>query len=232
MVTLFETIEHLHQEELVDFLPTCDRVLGLDGGILISGPIEIGPALLLKEANRSVLHFRRPEHGLLELAKASVLDIRASRATDIKRSHKGFDFRKAISAIDTLGWGAEILHFGPLPIGTWYGNSQFYLWVTRKEPRSVELRQQGQVSCKNRKREALSFQTPDNAIWLKMAHASPIPRLRDDASSSLRRASPFSLRALCPGALHRWGTAASCESRKRDRNVRGKGQPGRERDSL
>jgi hypothetical protein len=142
MVTLFETIEHLHQEELVDFLSTCERVLGPDGGILISGPIEVGPALLLKEANRSILHFRRPEHGLLELAKASVLGIRASRAIDIKRSHKGFDFRNAISAIEALGWGAEMLHFGPLPIGTWYGNSQFYLWVTRKAPQSAELRQE------------------------------------------------------------------------------------------
>jgi len=142
MVTLFETIEHLHQEELVDFLSTCDRILGPDGGILISGPIEIGPALLLKEVNRSILHFRKPEHGLFELAKASVLGIQASRAIDIKRSHKGFDFRKAISAIEALGWGTEILRFGPLPIRTWYGNSQFYLWATRKEPKRAALRQE------------------------------------------------------------------------------------------
>lgn len=131
MVTLFETIEHLHEEELVDFLATCDQVLAPAGGILISGPVEIGPALLLKEVNRSVLHLRKPEHRLLELAKASVLGIPASRAIDIKCSHKGFDFRKAISAIQALGWDVEILNFGPLPIGTWYGNSQFYLWATR-----------------------------------------------------------------------------------------------------
>ncbi len=134
MITLFETIEHMSNDELASFIDTCRRTLEPDGGILISGPIEIGPALILKEMNRSVAHVRRPEHGLMELAKASMFGVAARRANDIKISHKGFDFRAAISAIRALGWNAEIIHFGPLPIGTWYGNSQFYLWASRRPP--------------------------------------------------------------------------------------------------
>jgi 2-polyprenyl-3-methyl-5-hydroxy-6-metoxy-1,4-benzoquinol methylase len=131
MVTLFETIEHLSQDEFVEFMTTCDRVLDSDGGILMSGPIEIGPVLFLKEMNRSVLRRRMPEHGFIELMKASVLGIPARRAASIKSSHKGFDFRQAVASIRELGWNVDILHFGPLPIRTWYGNSQFYLWVSR-----------------------------------------------------------------------------------------------------
>ena len=84
MVTLFETVEHLSQDEFIDFTTTCDRVLEPGGGILMSGPIEIGPVLLLKEMNRSVLRLRRPEHGLLELMKASFLCIPACRTSSIK----------------------------------------------------------------------------------------------------------------------------------------------------
>lgn len=132
IVTLFETIEHLHPHELADFLAFCEQNLTYDGGILISGPIEIGPAAFAKELNRSLLHRRKPEHGPFELLAAGLLGIPAKRATDIKSSHKGFDFRQAIQAIKDHGWSVRVLGYGPLPIRTWYGNSQFYLWVTRR----------------------------------------------------------------------------------------------------
>jgi 2-polyprenyl-3-methyl-5-hydroxy-6-metoxy-1,4-benzoquinol methylase len=132
LITLFETIEHLSEVEAAEFLGTCRKLLSTSGGILISGPIEIGPALLAKEFNRSILHFRLPDYGLLEFAGASLLGIPATRAKDIKTSHKGFDFRQAIEFFRKSGWAVEVLKFGPLPIGTWYGNSQFYLWLTQK----------------------------------------------------------------------------------------------------
>ena len=133
MVTLLGTIVHLSQDEFTDFMTTCDRVLEPEGGILMSGPIEIGPGLLVKEMHRSVLRRRKSEHGFVELMKASVLGIPASRTSNIKSSHKGFDFREAISSIRELGWDVDVLHFGPLPIRTWYGNSNFYLWISRRK---------------------------------------------------------------------------------------------------
>jgi hypothetical protein len=131
IVTLFETIEHLDADELDAFLNDCELVLEPAGGVLVSGPIEVGPAVLAKEASRSLLHHRAPENRWLELMGAAFLGNPSSRAPDIKTSHKGFDFRWAIANLRRHGWQVAVLGYGPLPIGTWYGNSQFYLWVSK-----------------------------------------------------------------------------------------------------
>lgn len=132
LITLFETIEHLSENEVCAFLDVCEKNLLKSGGVLISAPIEVGPALILKELNRSVFKFRHSEHSFMEFLKASVFGIAARRAEHIKYSHKGFDFRSAIKFLKLNGWNVEILCFGPLPIATWYGNSQVYLWVTKR----------------------------------------------------------------------------------------------------
>lgn len=132
LVTLFETIEHLTDSELVAFLSLADRIVARSGGILVSAPIEIGPALLLKDLNRSVLHGRPSEHRTLELVKASLFAIPARRAEDIKVSHRGFDFRRARARLSELGWATRILGYGPLPFVGWYGNSQVYMWAERR----------------------------------------------------------------------------------------------------
>jgi hypothetical protein len=131
VVTLFETIEHLTPQELYSFVGVCHRMLPSGGGILISAPIEIGPALLLKDLNRSGWGRRRSEHRPLELIKAGVLGIPARRAENVKISHRGFDFRRARTALGDLGWRTRILSFGPLPWIGWYGNSQVYMWAER-----------------------------------------------------------------------------------------------------
>jgi hypothetical protein len=99
---------------------------------LFSAPIEIGPALLMKELNRCILHRRYPEHGLIELALAAFLGVPAKRAANIKYSHKGFDFRRAFKYFRAHSWDVNVISFGPLPIPTWYGNSQVYFWLTKK----------------------------------------------------------------------------------------------------
>jgi SAM-dependent methyltransferase len=131
LITLFETIEHLSKEEIDNFLGVCERLLPTAGGILISGPIEIGPALFLKELNRYISSFKLSDMSLMEILKAGLLGIPARRASNIKISHKGFDFRSAISYLNSRGWSTKILLYGPLPIGTWYGNSQVYLWANK-----------------------------------------------------------------------------------------------------
>ena len=131
VVTLFETIEHLTAPELESFLELCGRLLPTGGGILMSAPIEIGPALLVKDLNRSGWGARQSEHRLLELLGAGLLGIPARRAEDVKTSHRGFDFRRARTALSGLGWRTRALCYGPLPGLGWYGNSQVYLWAER-----------------------------------------------------------------------------------------------------
>jgi 2-polyprenyl-3-methyl-5-hydroxy-6-metoxy-1,4-benzoquinol methylase len=132
IVTLFETIEHLSFDEFNEFLSITEKVISSQGGILMSAPIEIGPALVLKEFNRSISRQSLPEYHLIEFLKASIFGIPARRAEDIKTSHKGFDFRAAINNLSIKGWDTQILCFTPLPLQTWYGNSQVFLWAKKQ----------------------------------------------------------------------------------------------------
>jgi hypothetical protein len=136
LITLFETIEHLSDEELSSFLKFAEEVLTPTGGILISAPIEIGPALIFKDLNRSAFRRKLSEHRPLELLKAGIFGIPARRAENLKTSHRGFDFRRARNYLGNRGWGTDILSYGPLPSGTWYGNSQVYLWAYRMRTRN------------------------------------------------------------------------------------------------
>ena len=129
LITLFETIEHLSEAELNSFFNFCNHYLVAEGTILVSAPIELGPAVIVKDIVRSLL-FKRPlEYELMELIKCGIFGINVSRSHSIKGSHKGFDFRKSISFIKENYGEVRILGFGPLPIGTWYGNSQVYFQV-------------------------------------------------------------------------------------------------------
>ena len=129
-ITLLETIEHLTEHEMDDFIFFAREVLSDRGKILISAPIEIGPALFIKEINRSLLiRFKFPEHRMGELIYAAVFGIAAKRAEDVKISHKGFDFRQAIRSLENKGLKISILGYGPFPIRTWWGNSQVYFYA-------------------------------------------------------------------------------------------------------
>ncbi|HTP40146.1 MAG TPA: methyltransferase domain-containing protein [Steroidobacteraceae bacterium] len=127
LITLFETVEHLTDEELAEFLSRCSELLAGDGELLISAPIEIGPALFLKEMNRSLRSFAIPDYQLGEFLKAGIFGIAARRAPNVKLSHRGFDFRQAIRKMEFHGWRVSVLEYGPLPLPGWYGNSQVYL---------------------------------------------------------------------------------------------------------
>lgn len=131
LITLFETIEHLTDDETGAFFEFARRSLAPGGQILISAPIEIGPALVAKDLNRFWLRGRRSEHGAVEFAKAALLGVAARRAPDVKGSHRGFDFRQSIARLRDAGWKVRVLSYGPLPIPTWYGNSQVYLTAAR-----------------------------------------------------------------------------------------------------
>ena len=132
LVTLFETIEHLDTDELDSFFDFCRLCLKESGKILISAPIEIGPAVIFKDIVRSILFKRTLEYSFIELVKCGLFGMSTKRSKNIKGSHKGFDFRKIITLIRKRYGKVKVLGYGPLPINTWYGNSQVYFQVKIK----------------------------------------------------------------------------------------------------
>jgi hypothetical protein len=131
LITLCEVVEHLDDRELDELSERAERVLRQDGKMLISVPIEIGPALLAKEFNRAFLKGKASEYALGEFLRAAVAGIPGRRTGDIKGSHKGFDFRRAMAGLRQRGWHVGIVSYGPLPLPTWYGNSQAYMIARR-----------------------------------------------------------------------------------------------------
>jgi SAM-dependent methyltransferase len=131
VITVLETVEHLSETELSDLLQQARALLHPAGALLFSAPIEIGPALLLKIFNRARRQGRFPAIPIRQVLAASFLGIPTDRAINIKTSHQGFDFRKTIRFLNHHFGHVRVAGYGPLPIGTWYGNSQVYFWLKR-----------------------------------------------------------------------------------------------------
>ncbi len=128
LITLFETIEHLSTDEQLGFLTEARRLLRPAGGVLLSCPVMIGPAVFLKELNRKMV-LREPfEHTPGALLRAGLFGRTSGRSANIKGTHNGFDFRQVCRFAEAQGWTTQTVAFGPLPTRTWYGNSQAYLW--------------------------------------------------------------------------------------------------------
>jgi 2-polyprenyl-3-methyl-5-hydroxy-6-metoxy-1,4-benzoquinol methylase len=138
VVTVLETVEHLSDEEMLVLLRQADGLLAPGGSLLFSAPIEIGPALLLKHLNRA--RRQRRWSGSLpigQLLAASILGIPPPRAVDIKTSHQGFDFRQALRVLQDHFAPVLLAGYSPLPLGTWYGNSQVFFWLQRDPQRQL-----------------------------------------------------------------------------------------------
>jgi hypothetical protein len=134
-ITCFEVIEHLSHQKIENFLSRCNELLsgwGEGTTLIFSAPIEIGPVLFLKEIHR-ILGERKIEYGLFEFVKAAIFAMPGKRIPntgannyDGYGSHKGFDFRETIRILEQKGYKITVLGYGPLPIKTWYGNSQVF----------------------------------------------------------------------------------------------------------
>jgi SAM-dependent methyltransferase len=137
MVCCYETLEHLYDKEIAEFLAHTVRVLrsggsgGSGGEVSISVPIIGGPPLLLKELNRMVLFRRRTDYTAGELLRAAFLGRAAPRPDDIRPTHKGFDFRVLTARLEEelvvadRGWS-------PFPRLPWWANSQVFLLLHRR----------------------------------------------------------------------------------------------------
>ena len=94
------------------------------GKALVTVPIMIGPAVLIKELEPDACYFggvrtRRPP----SCGSAAFLNVPPRRAEDIAVSHRGYDWR-VTHRILSARFRCETLMFSPLPFVGGYGNSQ------------------------------------------------------------------------------------------------------------
>ena len=123
VITSLEVCEHLDDAATARFVRFIAEKLKPDGKVLVTVPIMIGPAVLVKELSRMVL-FRRPsDTGLGELFKAAFFCVPPRRAEDIAGSHRGYDWRVTYRILSEKFRGEKLM-FSPLPFVGGYGNSQ------------------------------------------------------------------------------------------------------------
>ena len=123
ILTCLEVLEHLDSSETQDFVEFARKKLVDGGKILVTVPIMVGPALILKELSRCILFRRRSDTSLKELLFAAILGVNPPRTKNIKGSHKGFNW-EVVFLLLQKEFSCTRLFFSPFKILGWYGNSQ------------------------------------------------------------------------------------------------------------
>jgi len=134
-ITILEVLEHVGWDKMSNVFDNFRELLTPDGIVIVSVPIEIGPAVLLKHFNR--LRYDKGQHvgihdNFLELISAAFFGAVGYR-DPLKGSHKNFDFRHLIKFAKSRDWQIKILGYSPIPIIGWYGNSQVMFTMERQE---------------------------------------------------------------------------------------------------
>jgi 2-polyprenyl-3-methyl-5-hydroxy-6-metoxy-1,4-benzoquinol methylase len=130
VVTCMEVLEHCVDIERVAVLATLQRVVSTAGRVIISVPIEVGPALLGKQMFRAIAAWRghgdyhhRETYSPRELIAAALARPRLARAEyDVETpagrmrycGHKGFDWR-ILEAEIASRFTIDDRRFTPLP---------------------------------------------------------------------------------------------------------------------
>ena len=128
VISAFEVCEHLTDAETERFLSDCQHSIKAQGKLIVSVPVMIGGALLLKELNRSILFRRASDYSASELL-AGLLGRAVTRPANRRPTHKGFDFRWLREKLgERFVIENEILSPLPLP---WWANSQVF-FICRK----------------------------------------------------------------------------------------------------
>ncbi|MGO4715646.1 class I SAM-dependent methyltransferase [Bradyrhizobium sp. 2TAF24] len=128
VISAFEVCEHLSDVEISRFLWEAWEALNSDGRLIVSVPIMVGGALLLKELNRAILFRRGSDYSPSELV-AGTLGRTVPRPADRGPTHKGFDFRWLRERLRQR-FVVEEQILSPLPL-PWWANSQIF-FVCRK----------------------------------------------------------------------------------------------------
>ncbi|MFG3757135.1 hypothetical protein, partial [Klebsiella pneumoniae] len=72
VISAFEVCEHLSDVEISRFLWEAWEALNSDGRLIVSVPIMVGGALLLKELNRAILFRRGSDYSPSELVAGTL----------------------------------------------------------------------------------------------------------------------------------------------------------------
>jgi 2-polyprenyl-3-methyl-5-hydroxy-6-metoxy-1,4-benzoquinol methylase len=134
VLTAFETLEHLEDADLEDFVHQSRRVLRSGGKLIVSVPIMVGAAAAAKEVNQITFNKMGSEFSLLEVLKATIgISARPTPGVPRRLTHKGFDFRqleRRLSQDYTIESGFHSPFVG-LP---WFLNSQAFRVAAPKPP--------------------------------------------------------------------------------------------------
>jgi SAM-dependent methyltransferase len=127
-IACLEVLEHLRPDDLDKALAAFRKALAVDGLVVISVPIEIGPASVFKNITRKVLD--QPHRGINPRNVILSLFGMTSRVPrDLEEpyiaSHIGFDYRDLERAIRGHGFGLR-RHYSPFPALGPLLNSQIF----------------------------------------------------------------------------------------------------------
>lgn len=136
IVTCFETLEHFTTRAANERV---DEIVGLakpDGRIVVSVPIEIGPASLFKNVVRAAIG--KPHPGTTVASVMASLFYRpverpAEKAGGYIPSHVGFDYRVVPGLFAARGWHCVRTHYSPLGGAGPLFNSQALFEFRRRE---------------------------------------------------------------------------------------------------
>jgi len=131
-ICCLEVLEHLTKENQLKVLSQLHRLLSPSGLLVVSVPIEIGPAGLFKNAMRRVLRQEHDGATCTNIVKAFAgLNIDRADVPYIA-SHIGFDHRVLPPLFLANGFSIVSRHFSPLPILGSFFNSQIFLVLQRQ----------------------------------------------------------------------------------------------------
>jgi Methylase involved in ubiquinone/menaquinone biosynthesis len=123
----FETLEHVEDPTLEEFIALGRRALRPGGKVIVSVPIMVGPVLLFKYPNAVFVNKSRWRYTLPELFRSAILwkDVPRSK-TGPYLDHKGFDYRVLRKTLGSRFKELDI-QYSPFPRLGPAANSQVFM---------------------------------------------------------------------------------------------------------
>jgi len=138
VVTCFETLEHFSPEGVNVRVDEIVALAKPEGKVVVSVPIEIGPASLFKNAVRAAIGKPHPgttANGILASFFALPVPRPAEKAGGYISSHIGFDYRTIPGLFAARGWQRNHTVYSPVGAAGPLFNSQAIFVFTRGERR-------------------------------------------------------------------------------------------------
>ena len=123
-IVCLEVLEHMKENEQIDTVRQIRRLLAVDGLLLVSVPVEIGPSAIAKNIARLMVGHSHPGASLRNVVRSA---FGMSVERDAARvSHIGFDHRALKGLFESCGWEVESTVCSPWPLLGSVLNSQIF----------------------------------------------------------------------------------------------------------